>query len=148
MGAVAEREVTASQDRGALAKMVMTLLDHWKLSTEDQAALLGIASSNRYRDFKYQETLYELFAKQFEMAKLDEAREGATIQVVDAAQPPELKSKPKKALIAILATLATGFALLLFVFVRQALRNGAQDIETAQKLASIKSSWRKALGKA
>ena len=47
MGAVAEREVTASQDRGALAKMVMTLLDHWKLSTEDQAALLGIATSNR-----------------------------------------------------------------------------------------------------
>ena len=36
-----------SQNRGALAKMVMTLLDHWKLSTEDQAALLGIAVSNR-----------------------------------------------------------------------------------------------------
>lgn len=35
------------QDRGALAKMVMTLLSHWKLSTEDQAALLGIAVSNR-----------------------------------------------------------------------------------------------------
>jgi hypothetical protein len=47
MGAVAEREVTTSQDRGALAKMVMTLFAHWKLSTEDQAALLGIASSNR-----------------------------------------------------------------------------------------------------
>ena len=37
----------ASQDRGALAKMVMTLMDHWKLSTEEQAALLGIAASNR-----------------------------------------------------------------------------------------------------
>jgi hypothetical protein len=37
----------ASEDRGALAKMVMTLLDHWNLSTEDQAALLGIAVSNR-----------------------------------------------------------------------------------------------------
>ena len=36
-----------AQDRGALAKMVMTLLDHWALSTEDQAALLGIAASNR-----------------------------------------------------------------------------------------------------
>ena len=47
MGAVAEREVTSSQDRGALAKMVMTLLDHWNLSTEGQAALLGISSSNR-----------------------------------------------------------------------------------------------------
>lgn len=36
-----------TQNKGALAKMVMTLLDHWQLSTEDQAALLGIASSNR-----------------------------------------------------------------------------------------------------
>ena len=43
MGAVAEREVPASQDRGALARMIMALFDHWQLSTEDQAALLGIA---------------------------------------------------------------------------------------------------------
>ena len=47
MAALAEREVSASHDRSALAKMVMALLDHWKLSTEDQAALLGIAASNR-----------------------------------------------------------------------------------------------------
>ncbi|WP_374341706.1 antitoxin Xre/MbcA/ParS toxin-binding domain-containing protein [Methyloversatilis sp.] len=47
MGAVADKGVSASEDRGALARMVMTLLDHWKLSTEDQAALLGIATSNR-----------------------------------------------------------------------------------------------------
>ena len=47
MGALAEREHTASQDRGALARMVMRLFDHWGLSTEDQAALLGIASGNR-----------------------------------------------------------------------------------------------------
>lgn len=47
MSAVLERQTIASQDRGALAKMVMTLLDHWKLTTEDQAALLGIAASNR-----------------------------------------------------------------------------------------------------
>ena len=47
MGAIAEREVGASQDRGALAQMIMKLLDHWKLSTEDQASLLGLATSNR-----------------------------------------------------------------------------------------------------
>jgi Protein of unknown function (DUF2384) len=34
-------------DRGALAKMVMQLLDHWDLSTEDQLALLGLAPNNR-----------------------------------------------------------------------------------------------------
>ncbi len=102
----------------------------------------------KYRDYKYQETLFELFAKQFEMAKIDEAREGATIQVLDAAQPPELKSKPKKALIAVLATLATCFALLLFVFIRQALRNAGHNPESAQKIAALQKSWRKAWGRA
>ncbi|PUE41205.1 Wzz/FepE/Etk N-terminal domain-containing protein [Limnohabitans sp. Bal53] len=102
----------------------------------------------KFREFKYQETLFELFARQFEMAKVDESREGAVIQVLDAAQPPERKSKPKKALIAIIATLAAGFALLLFVFIRQALRNASQDGESAQKIAALKSSWRRALGRA
>ena len=101
----------------------------------------------KYREFKYQETLFELFAKQFEVAKVDESREGAVIQVLDAAQPPERKSKPKKALIALIATLAAGFALLLFVFIRQALRNASQDNESAQKLTALKTSWRRALGK-
>lgn len=39
--------IHAPEDKGALAKMVMTLMDHWQLSTEDQAALLGIAATNR-----------------------------------------------------------------------------------------------------
>jgi tyrosine-protein kinase Etk/Wzc len=102
----------------------------------------------KYREFKYHETLFELFSKQFELAKVDEAREGAVIQVLDAAQSPERKSKPKKALIAIIATLAAGFALLLFVFIRQALRNSRQNSESANKLAAIQASWRRALGKA
>ena len=101
---------------------------------------------SKYREFKYQETLFELFSKQFEMAKVDESREGATIQVLDKAEPPELKSKPKKARIAVIATLASGFALLLFVFVRQALRNAGQDSASAQKLQGIQAAWRKALG--
>jgi CTP:molybdopterin cytidylyltransferase MocA len=47
MEAVAEHGVRPADDRGALAQMVMALLDHWQLSTEDQAALLGLASGNR-----------------------------------------------------------------------------------------------------
>jgi uncharacterized protein involved in exopolysaccharide biosynthesis len=102
---------------------------------------------SKYREFKYNETLFELFAKQFEIAKVDESREGAVIQVLDAAQPPEHKSKPKKALIAIISTLATGFALMLFVFIRQAMRNVKQDPESAQKFTALQASWRKALGR-
>ena len=103
---------------------------------------------SKYREFKYNETLFELFAKQFEIAKVDESREGAVIQVLDAAQAPDRKSKPKKALLAIIAALAVGFALLLFVFFRQALKNASKDQESANKLAKLKASWQKAIGKA
>jgi uncharacterized protein involved in exopolysaccharide biosynthesis len=120
--------------------------------SKDSATAQGQGSAQgdyitRFRDFKYQETLFELFAKQFEMAKVDEAREGAVIQVIDKAEPPERKSKPKKAIIAVLTTLATGFALLLFVFIRQALRNASQDPESTQKLNALQASWHKALGR-
>ena len=94
----------------------------------------------KYRDFKYHETLFELFAKQYEMARVDESREGAVIQVVDVAQPPERKSKPKKANIALMTTLAAGFALLLFIFIRQAWRNASANPETAVKLAALRAS--------
>jgi Protein of unknown function (DUF2384) len=53
MSAVLDSLPTISEDRGALAKMVMTLLDHWKLPTDDQAALLGLATSNRSALMRY-----------------------------------------------------------------------------------------------
>lgn len=156
---VTSQEVKVGAMRGYLAetapdfKQAMTELANLraqlaKQEKDEPAAAAGQGDYvAKFREFKYQETLFELFARQFEMAKVDESREGAVIQVLDAAQPPERKSKPKKALIAIIATLAAGFALLLFVFIRQAMRNAKQDPESAQKLTALQSSWRKALGR-
>ena len=67
--------------------------------------------------------------------------------VVQAATLPTKHATPKRSLIAIIATLAAGFALLLFVFIRQALRNASQKEESAQKINALQASWRKALGK-
>lgn len=53
MTATLEHQLPVTIDRGVLAKMVMALFDHWKLSTEDQAALLGIASTNRSTLMRY-----------------------------------------------------------------------------------------------
>jgi uncharacterized protein involved in exopolysaccharide biosynthesis len=156
---VTAQEVKVGAMRGYLAdtapdfKQAMTELSNLRAQLakqeKDQPATAAGQGDYvaKFREFKYQETLFELFAKQFELAKVDESREGAVIQVLDAAQPPERKSKPKKALIAIIATLAAGFALLLFVFIRQAMRNAKQDPESAQKLIALQASWRKALGR-
>ena len=140
---------TAPDFQQALVELTSLRSQLSKLS-QDKAQPTAPGQSNyvsAYRQFKYQETLFELFARQFEMAKVDESREGAVIQVLDKATPPERKSAPKKAQIAIVATLAAGFALLLFVFVRQTLVNARQDKESADKLAQLRSAWRKALGR-
>lgn len=70
-----------------------------------------------YREFKYQEALFEIYAKQFELAKMDEAREGAFIQVLDPAVKPERRSKPKRSFIAVGTLLAVGFLLSAFYIV-------------------------------
>ncbi len=125
-----------------LASLKMQLAKAEKEEPPAQGASDYVA---RYREFKYQETMFELFAKQFELAKVDESREGAVIQVLDVAEPPERKAKPKKAMIAIIAALASGFALLIFVFVKNALKNASQDEETKLRMAALRGSWHRAL---
>jgi capsule polysaccharide export protein KpsE/RkpR len=102
----------------------------------------------KYREFKYHETLFDLFSKQFELAKVDEAREGAVIQILDAAQTPERKSKPKKELMAFVSFLVAEFALLLFVIAKLMFVGMGKNAESAQKLVFIKESWLRAIGKA
>ena len=65
----------------------------------------GLEYLRKLRDVKYYETIFEILARQFEVAKLDEAKEGAMIQVVDSAVPPDRKSSPKRGLIVIISTL-------------------------------------------
>jgi uncharacterized protein involved in exopolysaccharide biosynthesis len=77
----------------------------------------------RYRDFKYQEAMFEMLARQYEMARVDESREGALIQVVDVATPPEIKSKPLRGLIT-LACAMFGLLLASTIVVARGLRRG------------------------
>jgi uncharacterized protein involved in exopolysaccharide biosynthesis len=60
---------------------------------------------SKYREFKYNLALFEIIAQQYEVARLDEAREGKAIQVIDVAVAPEKKSRPKRGLIAVVVTI-------------------------------------------
>lgn len=87
----------------------------------------------KYREFKYQETLFELYARQFELARADESREGALIQVVDPATPPERKSKPRRGVIAVGSALAMAAFLTAWV----ALRGRRRLRTTRQSVVSV-----------
>ena len=94
----------------------------------------------KYREFKYQEAMFEFFARQFEVARVDEAREGALIQVIDVAQPPERKSKPKRANIAILSTVAAAALLAAWVLVQARWRRLANDPVGRAKVLRLKQA--------
>ncbi len=68
----------------------------------------GLQYVRRLRDVKYAETIFELLAKQYEAAKLDEAKTAAVIQVLDPAIAPDRKSSPRRSLI-VLGTMGFGF---------------------------------------
>lgn len=93
----------------------------------------------KYREYKYQETLFELFSKQYEMARLDATQEGTLIQVIDAATPAEHKSRPKRGMVAVSATLAAGIAMALWLLCRHWWRHPAQ----AETVARLNQAWRK-----
>ena len=71
------------------------------------------------RELKLQETLLESMVRQYEIAKLDEAKEGPALQQVDVAVPPDHKSKPSRALIVIGATLAAFILVSAWVVMRR-----------------------------
>ena len=95
-GALTDNAPEVRQQRSA----VSALRDQLARSERATESTSGPDYISRYRDFKYHETLFDLYARQFELARVDESREGALIQVVDKATPPERKSKPKRGLLA------------------------------------------------
>ena len=77
---------------------------------------VGIEYLRKLREVKYNETLYELLAKQYELAKLDEARDAAVIQVIDKAVTPEKKVKPMRLLIVTVSVFCGFFLSVLAAF--------------------------------
>jgi uncharacterized protein involved in exopolysaccharide biosynthesis len=97
----------------------------------------------KYREFKYQETLFELFARQYELARVDESREGALLQVVDSAVTPEKRTSPRRALTAVVTTLVAFVFLTLFVLARDAWRRQSiANPQAAQKISRLRSAMR------
>ncbi len=103
----------------------------------------GLEYLRRVRDVKYQETLFELLSKQYELAKIDEAKDAALIQVVDTATPPDRKSKPKRTVILLLTTAAAVLIAGLWAFLRESFERSRRQPEQAERLNLLMSYLRR-----
>lgn len=113
-GSLADGTPEVQQQQAALAALRGQLARSERASDSTD----GPDYVSKYREFKYQETLFELYARQFELARIDESREGALIQVLDVATPPEKKSKPRRGIITISAMLTALAALAMLAVMR------------------------------
>ena len=91
---------------------------------------VGLDSIKLLRDVKYNQMLYELLARQFEMARLDEAKDSSVIQVLDPALLPERKVRPKRALMVLISMAIATFIAIALAFLLESTqglrRNRAQ----------------------
>lgn len=101
---------------------------------------VGLEYVRKVRDVKYYETIFELLARELEIAKIDEAREGSFVQVVDPAIVPDHKSSPKRALIVIVATIVGFFIGILVALIKAGMSHLREDAEAGPKLALLRSA--------
>lgn len=82
----------------------------------------GLEYLRALRELKYREAVYEAMTKQLEIARVDEAKDAAVIQVLDKALPPELRSSPKRTLIVLTVALLAFFLSVVIVLVAERIK--------------------------
>lgn len=106
---------------------------------------LGMRLARLMREAKIQEQVFELLTSQYEMAKIEEAKDMSTIQILDEAVPPDKKSSPRRSLIVIISTIAGFFMAVFLAFVKEAiLKVKTEDPDRYGELVRGIKFWKRA----
>lgn len=97
----------------------------------------GMENLRRLRDVKYFEALVDLLTKQYEAAKIDEARDTPLIQVMDKAVEPEKKSKPKRILIVALTGILAFILSIFWAFFKEAVTRAGSSPDQAERFKTL-----------
>lgn len=104
---------------------------------------VGLQLARLTRDLKIQEAVFELLTQQYEQAKIQEAKDTPTVQILDPAVPPEQRSKPKRKIIVLVAGVLSLFVSTFYVFLKEYLHKLAETNNTDyQKLQDISRALR------
>ena len=102
----------------------------------------GVEYVRKLRDVKYYETIFDLIARQYEIAKVDEARQGSVVQIVDRAIVPDKRSSPQRLLIVLGSAVFGLVAGIAWAFAKEGLTKLEQNpaertrVETLKRLIS------------
>jgi uncharacterized protein involved in exopolysaccharide biosynthesis len=126
-----ETQMKPSKDRLTNAEVLL-----------DKTSSTSLHYLETLRNLKFEESIYQVLVKQYEIAKLDEAKDSPLIQIMDKAIVPERKTKPKRSLIVILATAVTFFIAIILAFVLESLSRSRQSPEQAERMKSLRKAFK------
>jgi tyrosine-protein kinase Etk/Wzc len=132
-----ERELSGLRTELAKLEKDATPIKGDVLINIGKAPDVNLEYARRVRNLKYHETLYEVLAKQYEIARIDEAKDATLIQTLDQALPPEKKSWPKRWLVVLLTTLISLIAAVVAVLFLEAVKNSSPRL--SDRLVELKS---------
>lgn len=96
----------------------------------------------KVRDMKYHETLFELLSKQYEAARIDEAKQAPAIQVIDRAVVPDRKSGPPRMLLTVAASVLALIASCIWTLVAHAISSAGEVPSHAAGLEQLANALR------
>jgi uncharacterized protein involved in exopolysaccharide biosynthesis len=133
--------VRAEQEVAAM-KVQLSKLERGRASAADvpveNVPAAGLEYLRKLRDVKYHEALFELLAKQYEAAKIDEARDSLLVQQLDKAVPPDRKSGPYRSLIVLGSTFFATLLAILIAFAMERLEQAKDDPQFVARLQLFK----------
>ncbi|MCX5809935.1 MAG: Wzz/FepE/Etk N-terminal domain-containing protein [Proteobacteria bacterium] len=118
---------------------VKNKIEHEPLMPTGEAPGVGLEYARKLRNFKFYETLYELLIKQHEAAKLDEAKDATIIQVVDKAEPPEQRFKPKRRQMVMIAGVVGLFLSIFAAFIMEYTEKSSSNPENRERMNTLKT---------
>jgi uncharacterized protein involved in exopolysaccharide biosynthesis len=135
------------QEELSSARAELSRLENGKPGQTEQVPTVngkqpGLESVQTLRDVKYYQMLYELLAKQYEVARLDEAKDASVIQVLDPAIMPERKFKPNRTLIVAIATILGAVVAIAWAVATTLMARALRTPKFARQLAELKGNLR------
>jgi len=127
--------------RAQLAKLSGSKdLDEGLIIPKGQVPTAGLDYVRKLRDVKYYETVFNILARQFEIAKVDEAKQGSLIQVVDVATIPDKRSFPNRTLIVLGSVLAGFFVGIVVALLQTVSQRLMSEPRTARRFYAFKNA--------
>jgi tyrosine-protein kinase Etk/Wzc len=95
----------------------------------------------KLREVKYRETIFQALASQYQLAKLDEAKQGAIFQIIDHAVAPDKRSFPQRTILVVVFAMLAFFMTCTWVWLIASLDARRADPEYGPKLAALAAAF-------